>query len=154
MTTLDRNTKVLAALIAAMTFGAAFLLWLEPPAPGWSSSTLLMAESTSAVSEVRIECATDAAAVGQADCVVLPDGTCRWQPRGEQITLLVLADEGGLSDQQALTLLAVLGTLAERHGLDLKNVWLHPASDARLHPELPLAAHDLCRLLVRKGIIP
>jgi hypothetical protein len=48
----------------------------------------------------------------------------------------------------------VFGSMTQRHGLDLRRVWLHPASDARLHPELPPAAHELCNLLVRKSIVP
>ncbi len=157
MTSCDRNTKVVALLIASMTLGAVVLLWAEPPTPGWSSGTLLMAESAQPVREVRIEY-TDSekiAETGPWDCIIRPDGQCVWQPGGEKIRVLIDGDgEARLSEAQARTLLAVFGSLTQRHGLDLHRVWLHPASDARLHPELPPAAHDLCRLLVRKGIIP
>ncbi len=154
MTSCDRNTKVVALLIASMTLGAVVLLWAEPPVPGWSSGTLLMAESAQPVREVRIDYADAAPTAGAWDCVIEPDGRCIWQPRGEKIRLLIVADgEARMSEAQARTLLAVFGSLTQRHGLDLGRVWLHPASDARLHPELPAPAHDLCRLLVRKGII-
>ncbi len=59
-----------------------------------------------------------------------------------------------MPDAQCRTLLAVFGVMTQRHGLDLERVWLDPASDARLHPELPAAAHRLVALLVRKGIVP
>jgi hypothetical protein len=152
-----RNTKTVVFLIASMTIGAAVLLWLEPPTPGWSPATLLMAESARAVDEVQIEYAMADAAIGSVDydCVVLPSGDCVWRPQGPRVRLAVIGSEASeLSQAQAQTLLAVFGTLTQRHGLQLERVWLHPASDARLHPELPAQAHDLCDLLVRKGIVP
>jgi hypothetical protein len=152
-----RNTKIVALLIGSMTFGAAVLLWLEPPTHGWSSGTLLMAESVAAVEEVRIEYVGDEAAGRAAayDCLILPDGTCAWRPSGPRVRLAVVgAHDGPLPEAQCRTLLAVFGVLTQRHGLDLEQVWLDPASDARLHPELPAAAHTLVELLVRKGIVP
>lgn len=152
-----RNTRIVAFLIASMTLGAAFLLWLEPATPGWSSGALLMAESARAVEDVRIDYAEDLDAIDPRafDCVIYPDGRCDWNPRDARIRLLVLASEPqGMTPAQAEKLLAVFGSMTQRHGLDLRRVWLHPASDARLHPELPAAAHDLCDLLVRKGIVP
>jgi hypothetical protein len=152
-----RNTKIVALLIGAMTFGAAVLLWLEPPTHGWSSGTLLMAESVPAVEEVRIEYVNGQTAGGAVgyDCLVLPDGTCEWHPTGPRIRLAVVGpDEATMLEAQCRTLLAVLGTMTQRHGLTLAQVWLDPASDARLHPELPAGAHGLVELLVRKGIVP
>ena len=152
-----RNTRTVAFLIGSMTIGAAVLLWMEPPTPGWSSETLLMAESARAVDEVRIEYVMPDAAIDLADrdCAVLPSGECDWRPQGSRIRLAVIGSEASeLSQAQAEMLLAVFGTLTQRHGLELERVWLHPASDARLHPELPAQAHDLCDLLVRKGIVP
>ena len=140
-----------------MTFGAAVLLWLEPPTHGWSSGTLLMAESGPDVAEVRIEYVADRGAgrVVEYDCLVLPDGTCEWRPNGPQVRLALLgSEEGPMPEAQCRTLLAVFGVMTQRHGLDLGQVWLDPASDARLHPELPAAAHRLVELLVRKGIVP
>jgi hypothetical protein len=152
-----RNTRVVAILIVSMTLGAAALLWLEPPTPGWSSSTLLMAETVRGLEEVRIDFTGlgDGLNTGDYDCVVKPDGECEWRPRGSHISMLVVgSDDDAMPATQARTLLAVLGSMSQRHGLDLGGVWLHPLSDARLHPELPRSAHDLCDLLVRKGIIP
>ena len=157
MTADTRNTKIVAALVASMTVGAAALLWLEPPTPGWASATLLMAESGRAIEEVRIDFAASGTLGDPSgyDCAVYPSGECDWRPRGARIRLLV-AGSGpqGLPSAQAEKLLAVFGSMTQRHGLNLERVWLHPASDARLHPELPVAAHDLCDLLVRKGIVP
>lgn len=153
-----RNTKIVAFLIGSMTIGAAFLLWLEPPVRGWSSGTLLMAESVPAIEDVRVEYVdTEDATAGISgyDCVVLPDGACEWRPSGTRIRLAVIGRAGQpLPEAQSRTLLAVFGSMAQRHGLDLERVWLDPASDARLHPELPAAAHGLVELLVRKGIVP
>jgi hypothetical protein len=152
-----RNTKTVVFLIGSMTIGAAVLLWLEPPTPGWSPATLLMAESARAVDEVRIDYVTPDGPIDpeECDCAVLPSGACVWRPQGSRIRLAVIGSEASeLSQAQAQTLLAVFGTLTQRHGLQLERVWLHPASDARLHPELPAQAHDLCDLLVRKGIVP
>lgn len=157
MTSEVRNTRVVAGLVAAMTIGAAVLLWLEPPTPGWSSSTLLMAETVRDLEEVRIDFANVSDAVDHADydCVILPDGECQWRPRGSRVQMLVVGDNREqISDAQSRTILAVFGSMNQRHGLDLRGVWLHPASDARLHPELPAHAHGLCALLERKGIIP
>jgi len=152
-----RNTRIVTCLIASMTFGAALLLWLEPTTPGWSATTLLMAESGRAIEDVQVEFIDSGNVLDAADCdcVVMPDGTCQWRPAETRIRLAVVAPAGDqLSKAQAETLLAVFGTMTQRHGLDLKHVWLHPSSDARLHPELPASAYDLCDLLVRKGIIP
>ena len=149
-----RNAKIVASLIASMTIGATALLWLEPPMPGWSSTTLLMAESARGVEEVQIDYISAPADRGFFDCVIAPDGNCHWAPRSSTVRLAVVAsDAQALPQPQAETLLAVFGTMAQRHGLDLARVWLHPASDARLHPELSDQAHDLCELLLRKGIV-
>jgi hypothetical protein len=152
-----RNALIVACLIGSMTLGAAVLLGLEPPTPGWSSGTLLLAESGYAVEEVQIEYGGPDAPVDPTayDCAVLPSGECAWRPSGPRIRLAVIGSEAPrLPQAQAKALLAAFGSMTQRHGLDLDSVWLHPASDARLHPELPAQAHDLCDLLVRKGIVP
>jgi hypothetical protein len=152
-----RNVLIVALLIATMTAGAAALLWLEPPTPGWPSATLLMAERAHAVEDVQIEYVGPDAAPDPADydCLISRAGNCEWRPCGPRIRLGVIGSGSQhLPSAQARTLLAVFGALTQRHGLELKRVWLHPASDARLHPELPPDAHELCDLLVRKGIVP
>jgi hypothetical protein len=152
-----RNAKTVALLIGSMTFGAAVLLELEPPTRGWSAGTLLMAESVAAVDEVRIEYVDAGRAADRAgyECLVLPDGACEWRPNGPRIRLAVVGSTGqAFPEAQGRTLLAVFGALTQRHGLELEGVWLDPASDARLHPELPAPAHRLVELLARKGIVP
>jgi len=152
-----RNAKTVALLIGSMTFGAVVLLELEPPTRGWSAGTLLMAESVTAVDDVRIEYVDAASAVdgGGYDCLVSPDGACEWRPNGPRIRLAVVGSAGqGLPEAQGRTLLAVFGALTQRYGLELERVWLDPASDARLHPELPAPAHRLVELLTRKGLVP
>jgi len=153
----QRNALVVASMVASMTLGAVTLLWLEPPARGWTSSTLLMAESVPVIDEVRVEYLEQLTSerVEQYDCIVLPDGQCDWRPSGGLIRLGVVGDsEQMLSDSQCRTLLAALGSMTHRRRLNLDQVWLDPASDARLHPELPSGAHCLVDLLVRKGVIP
>jgi hypothetical protein len=117
-----------------------------------------MAESVPAVAEVRIDYVDDVAAGRAAayDCLVLPDGACEWHPRGPRIRLALVGSEqdAPMPEEQCRTLLAVIGVMTQRHGLELEHVWLDPASDARLHPELPDAAHTLVELLVRKSIVP
>ena len=116
-----------------------------------------MAERAHPIRDVRIDYAENVETVlaNQYDCVIRPDGTCDWRPQGGRIGLLVIGSRAGaLSDDQSLALLAVLGAMHQRHRLDLERVWLDPASDARLHPELSPAAHELVNLLVRKRIIP
>lgn len=148
-----RNTRIVAFLIGSMTVGASVLLWIEPSTRGWSSATLLMAESARAIQEVQIVYTRAGVDPGSYECMVLPGGQCKWRPNGSRIRLVVIgSDAPELPRAQAETLLAVFGSMTQRHGLDLDRVWLHPASDARLHPELPVQAHDLCDLLVRKGI--
>jgi hypothetical protein len=150
-----RNAKTVACLIGSMTIGAALLLWFEPATPGWSSNTLLMAESARPIEEVRVEFTAPDADAAAYDCRVLPNGQCEWRPRSPRIRLAIVgSDSPQLPRAQAETLLAVFGSLTQRHGLNLHRVWLHPASDARLHPELPAQARELCDLLTRKGIIP
>ncbi len=149
-----RNAMIVASLIGSMTIGATLLLWLEPPMPGWASNTLLMAESSRNVAEVQIDYVAAPADRDFFDCIIGPDGQCIWEPRSSHVRVAVIATNAPtLPQAQAETLLAVFGTLEQRHGLDLAQVWLHPASDARLHPELSEQAHDLCQLLLRKGIV-
>jgi hypothetical protein len=157
MTTDKRNTQVVACLIAAMTAGAALLLWLEPPVNGWSESTLLMAETVPAIAEVRVEFVQPLTHenLQNYDCILLPDGQCDWRPQGgEKLRLAVVGiPDEEMSEEQSRTLLQVFGSMTQRHALSLKNVWLDPASDARLYPDLAAGAHSLTNLLVRKGLI-
>jgi hypothetical protein len=151
-----RNSKTVVLLIGSMTLGAALLLWFEPPVPGWSSTTLLMAESAGTVEDVQVTYVWPQAVIDPAayDCLVLPSGECEWRPRDGRVRLAVIGSGADrLTDAQAETLLVVLGSLTQRHELRLDRVWLDPPSDARLYPDLPPEAHDLCELLVRKGII-
>ena len=153
-----RNKQVVACLIAAMTLGAALLLWLEPPVTGWSESTLLMAETVPEIEEVRIEYVQPLTHeyIPYYDCFVFPDGGCDWRPRSSKLRLAVVGVDPAepMSDSQARTLLSVFGSLTQRHGLALQGIWLDTESDSRLHPELSPGAHSLTELLVRKGLIP
>ncbi|MBU0640512.1 MAG: hypothetical protein KKB50_16740 [Planctomycetes bacterium] len=152
-----RNAKVVIALTVSMTVGAALLLWLEPTTRGWSPTTLLMAERGTRVHEVAIDYVPPTAPLPAEmyDCIVYDDGDWDWKPRGSSIRLAVAGSTSQhLSEAQANTLLAVLGSMKQLRGLDLNRVRLLPESDARRRPELPPEAHDLCELLARKRIIP
>ena len=155
-----RNTKVVVCLILAMTAGALLLLLLEPrPAPADVSATVpLTARAGTPVEDVLIEfAAPDAGAARNADCLILPDGTCDWRAdglSGPRVRLAVVgSNANGLPDEQKRSLLAVLDNLRQGRAGRMLRVRLHPGFDARLRPVLPPEVRDLCDLLVRKGMI-
>lgn len=151
-----RNTKVVVWLVVSMTAGAALLLWLEPPKQNWASGALLMAEREGPLKSVRIEYLPAGQAIDAAkyDCLIFADGRCKWQPQSADIRLALLGSKASqLEEAQARTLLEVLGGLNQFRRLDLRNVRLDPASDARLNPKLPVQAEDLRNLLAKKGLI-
>lgn len=149
----DRNTKVVALLIASMTFGAALLLWLEPSTPSWSSSPLMAGAQR--LDSVRVEYWPSTRALpADFDCLIQLDGTCVSRAEGSEFRLLIAGGEAEqVPTEQARALLRVFSSISGRPGFASDTVWLHPASDPRLHPDLPPAAHDLCNLMLRKGLI-
>jgi len=154
-----RNTKVVAVLIAAMTFGALVLLSLErlqPRPPVWSPDTLLMAERGERVKDVLIEYVPAGAShdLARFDCVVHPDGRSEWRPRGPDIRLAVVGSASErLQQSQQRSLLAVLGSMSQSRGLDLAHIRLHADSDPRRCPELSSGARELSTWLARKGFV-
>ena len=154
-----RNTKVVAALIGAMTFGALVLLSLErlqPRPPMWSANTLLMAERGERVKDVLIESVPAGASrdLAQCDCVVYPDGRCEWRPRGPHIRLAVVGSASErLQQSQQKNLLEVLGSMSQSRGLDLAHVRLHADSDPWRFPELSSGARELSTWLAGKGLV-
>jgi hypothetical protein len=154
-----RNTKVVAVLIAAMTFGALVLLSLErlqPRPPIWSPDTLLMAERGEPVRNVLIEYVPAGASqdLSGFDCVVHPDGRSEWRPRGPDIRLAVVGSASErLQQSQQKSLLAVLGSMSQSRGLDLDHVRLHADSDPRRCPGLSPGARQLSAWLVGKGLV-
>lgn len=152
-----RHARVVAALIASMTFGAALLLWLEPERQRWPDDRLLMAERGGRVESVVIEVVPASPELNPAefDCVILPDGACDWRPRGPHVRLAVIDDgREALPREQAGTLMAALGAMSQTRGLNLVHVGLLPAADGGGSADSPGLASDLRRLLVRKGILP
>jgi hypothetical protein len=151
-----RNATIVAALIASMTFAAALLLWLEPPTRGWQASELLMAANGETVRSVTIYHSQPGIPVepGLYDCIVFPDGECRWEPRGNEITLLVIGTpEAALPHGAARTLLSVLGNLTQGGRMRFQQVTLAPENDPRLTANLPPQTNDLFELLSRKGVL-
>jgi hypothetical protein len=144
-----------AALIASMTLGGGVLLWLEAPRPGWSRGSMLAAERGEPIADLTLELlAAEAAALADYDCVLLPDGECRWAPRGPHVRAAVVSSGGErLPDAQVRKLLELLGSLSQTSGLDLKQVRLDANSDPRVVGDLGPEADDLLGLLLRKGIV-
>lgn len=152
----QRNAWVVAYLVGAMLLGTAMLLWLEPPAHGWSVPAVEMGENLAEVRSVQIHYALADAAptLDEYDCVVFADGTCAWRPRSADIRLTLLGRRTSrLPEAQAGTLLAILGSMNLASGLDFSHVRLEPGSDPKLNPGLPPPAHELRALLERKGIL-
>lgn len=162
MTGETRNTRVVVCLILAMTIGAGILLWLEPRSAVSSAEvarlspgTPLMATGGIPVEEVIITYALPGdGQVENADCVILPDGSCVWRADSPRVHLVVRGSQSAkLSAAQKQSLLAALGSMTHGRGGRLVRVRLGEGSDARRQPGLPPQAHDLCELLVRKGMI-
>lgn len=158
MTHDNRNTRVIIALMTAMTFGAALLLWLEPRTDRYSGDTILLAESGGRVLSVTVEYIPPDVSVNPSeyDCIVLPDGAV--PPGGawrESARVGVLGSGGErLPAEQAATLMRLIGKLHQSHGLAVEQIRLAATSDVRQTPTLPPQAADLVNLLVRKGIVP
>jgi hypothetical protein len=162
-----RNTSVVVALIASMTFGAVALLALEkrlvPGKPSFRGSTLLMAEREMRVREVEVNYARTADDVpalsvdlegSDSVCVIDTAGEPHWQQAGPRIQLVLIGTDGDtLGDAQKRTLLGALGTLNQASGMELVPVRLTAGSDDRVTADLPAQARDLRLLLERKGII-
>ncbi|QOJ15698.1 MAG: hypothetical protein HRU75_14065 [Planctomycetia bacterium] len=155
-----RNSKVVALLVGAMTFGAALLLWLEPRGPRWSGGTPLVAQRGQIIDSVTIEYARDGDAVPLADfaCTVFPDGSCRWDPRTGHVRMLVVGSSGAeLPAGQARSILAVLGSMSDNYALDVRpsaqRIRLDPGSDPTRRADLPRQAQSLRELLARKQFI-
>jgi hypothetical protein len=150
-----RNAKVVVALMFAMTAGAALLRWLEPRSANDGGATSLLAESGSDIRSVAIEYSPPGRGVDAAayDAVIMPDGAVTWQPRGQDLRVLMVGSEGSLlPEAQARQLLGILGRVRLERG-DSVPVSLAAASDARETPELAAQAADLRAMLVRKAFI-
>ncbi len=161
MTADRRNTLVVVALILSMTVGARVLTWLEPYRPRWEGPVALTAERALPVQEIAIAYAGSPSELEALDldlrdsiCWVNADGTVEWRPAGPRVQLIVLGSEGPLlTDAQKRAVLATIGSLSQASGVELVNVRLAPSLQPGRDGVRPPQADDLCRLLVRKGII-
>lgn len=154
MLPLSRNAKVVVTLVISVSLGTGVLLSTEPEVRQWSSPPWdpRLASPPRSVEIAYIAPQDDPEPAGY-DCVIYPDREPLWRPTGQRVRVGVVGtDDPRLPREQARRLLAVLGGL-RRIGLDVLEFQLAPGSDARLHPELPPQAHDLCALLTRKGIV-
>jgi len=150
-----RNTRVVVALILAMTVGARALLWLEPTAPASAVSMPLMAAGGTPVENVTIEYsrAGETPAAGW-DCLIMPDGTCHWRAAGPQVRLVVKGSETDeLPYEQKEALLATLGSVTLGRGGQLVDVRLSPPGDGELDGEAPSPTKALRALLVAKRLV-
>lgn len=155
MNTNNRNTRIVIALVAAMTAGAALLLWLERPVARLPAASLIAAAGEQ-FDELLISLAPaeHIEQLAEADCAILSDGRFTWNPRGGRLRLAVAAKaDARLDDAQVLSLLGILGQLTTSRGLPIERIALDPESDPRLKPDLPPAALDLRALLEMKGVI-
>lgn len=159
MSSMTRNTRMIIALVVAMTVGAGLLLQLEsrmPRAP-WDASSPLMARQAHAV-DALIICTIGGREsllraepdLGEFDAAILPSGECYWrQAAAGTVRIALVAASGGIATEQASTLLLVIRSLHNLRGLDLARVALEPQPTDRD----AAAAHQAVRvLLARKGI--
>lgn len=160
MSSNTRNTRMIVALVVAMTLGAGLLLQLEsrmPRAP-WDEASPLMARQETAVESMTISTIRDResmrgadADLGEFDAAILPSGECYWREAASgAVRVALLASGEGMNTEQARTLLLVIRSLHNLRGLDLSHIRLEPeAGDAAA-----AAAHrDVRALLARKGLI-
>ena len=162
MTPETRNTRVTVCLVVSMTLGAATLMWMDPGtrAPAGERDAFLTAARGTPVEALVIEVVppSQRELLSDFECVILPTGAEPvWHPdrlAARQVRVAVAgSDDGQLSDEQALVLLRVLGSLKHHRGLPLSSVRLHPDSDVRYRTDLPPQAFALRELLLRKGIL-
>lgn len=149
----SRNARVVIYLVASMSLGAATLYALEPSRPEYEAPPGAVAT----VERVRIEYVSSEARANQSDydCLIFGSGAHIGQPSGARVRLGVVAsDSGEVSEAQKRKLLAVLASIVGGRGLSpTQVVQLAPESDARLNPDLPVAARELGAMLVRKGLV-
>ncbi len=151
----NRNARVIALLVGAMTVGASILLALEPAGIRWGRAPLLQMRNVSSLDSARISFIGSALDTNLAeyDCVILPSGEPIWQPRSPNIRVAVVGSgTPRLPESQAEALLAVLGNLTQTLGLDPRQIVLDESSDPRLNANLAPAAAHLRSVLERKGI--
>ncbi|MCA9244677.1 MAG: hypothetical protein KDA32_12010 [Phycisphaerales bacterium] len=148
-----RNFVVLGCLATAMTLTAGFLLWIEPARQGWTASPRVL-QSAAQAPVVRV--LIDYAPVDvrfdpeQYELVLFPDGQRDWRPNGPLVRALVVgSDAADLPEAQARTLLAVIGSLRELHGLPMDGVSLTPQLASSLDPQ----SVSVADLLMRKGLL-
>ncbi len=145
MAAADRNTKVVAALVASVTLGAGVLLGLES-APLGGGRTMIAERPFDSI-EIQFVSGEPS---DDFDCVVGPDGAVDWRRRDADLSIGV-CDSGDerLTTAQRAELAKLL-----QHGRSRNTiVTLAESSDARRHPRLAPAAHDLYAWLLEQGLI-
>lgn len=158
MTSDMRNTKVVIALIVAMSSGAVCLRWLQPTGQRAARAGVLAArlEQVEPITSVLIEYVSPErrADLAEYECVISADGTVDWRATGDRVRILVLGSGAArLPRACAEALLAALGDVISRSGSAPVRVELARGSDPRRTPDLPPEAQDLLALLVRKAIV-
>ncbi len=153
-----RNTKVVIALIFAMTAGARILLWLEPGGTEPDGLVPLLAVGGAPVEDVLIEYAPPEQLVRPtADVVVLPDGQCTWDVQSPHVRLLVVgSDEETLSRPQKEALLRVLASMSWGRGASGRvpvPIALAADCDPAQRPDVRKQAYELAAWLASKGFI-
>lgn len=140
----DRNTRVVAVLIASVTLGAGLLLGLES-APRGGGRTMVAERPFDSI-EIQFVRGVPA---DEFDCVIQADGTLDWRRRDAELSLAV-CDNGQerLSAAQRAELSKLLLGRSRN-----TSVTLADTSDARRYPQLAPAAHDLYAWLLEQRAI-
>lgn len=145
MAAADRNTKVVAALVASVTLGAGLLLGLES-APLGAGRTMIAERPFDSI-EFRFVSGEPS---DEFDCVVSADGAVEWRRRDADL-LVGVCDSG--SDRLSSAQRTELARLMQHGRSRNTTISLAEASDARRHPRLAPAAHDLYAWLLEQGLI-
>lgn len=154
MSTDNRNTLVVVALIVSMTLGALVLGALQPPRLQIERLTAL---SGTPIQTIQIEFVPDLSQVDATlyDCKVFPQSeTAEWSQRGPDVRIAVIASsEAKLDELQKQTLLRALWSMADMAAVTPLPISYDPASQWQLTPALRAQAEELGDWLNRKGFV-
>ncbi len=157
MTTDQRNSVVVAALVTAMTCGAAVLMALAPKTSRFPRESALVARSGLPIRSVTIDyiAPAEVAASERYDCIITAEGAEHVAEHFAEgvfrIAVLGAADRRALGAEQKIKLIEVLGMLHQAHGVEVRAMTLSTRStpEQTADPQ----AHDLHALLVKKAVM-
>jgi hypothetical protein len=158
----DRNTRVVIALVFAMTVGAGALFLMDGTF-AWSGASPLTAVAAArpkTIESIEIEYIWPSAKVDHSrfDYVIYPIGSSEHlyvSPTVRNSVRVAVVGSGSarLDESQQANLLNVLGTLRRSRGFSLGKVTLAAGSDPRQVDALPGDAKHMWSILVGRGIV-